>query len=51
MQLVDRSALTNDTLMEWRCMCNRILAFVRLRPGSVINLKCGKCGKLNVLAT
>ena len=44
-------AVAESTLTAWRCTCGRLLAFIRLGPGSVLNQKCGKCNKLNVIAS
>ena len=45
-------ATAESTLKAWKCECGRVLAFVRLGPpGTIVNHKCGKCGRLNVLST
>lgn len=34
-------------LREWRCpKCRKLLARLRLAPGSVVEIKCGKCNTI-----
>lgn len=43
---------TEQALQEWRCVtCNRLLALVRLPPGATVQVKCGRCGRINALST
>lgn len=37
-------------LHAWRCQsCGRLLATLRLMPGSVLQIKCERCNTLNAL--
>jgi phage FluMu protein Com len=39
-------------LEVWRCFgCSRILAKLRLAPGSVVEVKCRSCSRLSTLET
>lgn len=35
--------------VPWRCACGRLLMYLRLTPGSLVECKCAKCGALNRL--
>jgi phage FluMu protein Com len=56
-RLVDRSS-TEDRLLGVRCSgrkrdgsaCNKLLAELDLKPGSVVRVKCGHCNEFNVFA-
>ena len=53
-RLVDRSS-TEERLLAVRCSgrkrdgsaCNKLLAEMTLRPGSIVRVKCGHCNEFN----
>lgn len=55
-RLVERSS-TGEALLAMRCSgrkprdgspCNKLLAEMDLAPGSIVQVKCGSCNKMNV---
>jgi phage FluMu protein Com len=54
-RLVDRSS-TEERLLGVRCSgrkrdgspCNKLLAEMDLKPGSIVRVKCGHCNEFNV---